>query len=73
MRPIFIVQLNNGKTDNVFEYDFNEGKFIGACGNYSYSDIKSFIGVPCEIISSMFLKKKTEKKSVSVVSEDNAE
>ena len=61
MRPIFIVELNNGKTDNIFEYNFKDGVFSGN-EKYSYSDIKNFIGIPCEILSSMFFKEDKKKK-----------
>lgn len=66
MRPIFIVELNNGKTDNIFEYNFKDGVFSGN-EKYSYSDIKNFIGIPCEIMSAMFLKEDRKKKTDGIV------
>lgn len=64
MRPVFIVKLVNGKTDDIFEYDFKNGQFIGRAGSYGYKDIQHFIGLPVEIISSIFESKRQAKKPV---------
>lgn len=66
MRPVFMVKLNNGMTDNIFEYDLKNGQFIGQAGNYSYSDINYFIGIPVEIIRSNFEVKRSSKKNLEV-------
>lgn len=68
MRPVFIVKLINGLTDNIFEYDMKNGHFIGQAGEYKYDDIHSFIGFPVEIMRELCEVKQKSKKQ-----EDSAE
>lgn len=56
MNPVFIVKRTDGLTDNIFEYDFKNGKFIGGADNYSYKDIENFVYVPSEVLASLFVK-----------------
>lgn len=67
MRPIFIVKLIDGNTDNIFEYDFKNGQFVGQNRSYKYEDIVYFIGIPTEIIKSVFDVKKSKKAEVEDV------
>ena len=62
MKPIFMVELKDGKTDNIFEYDFKNGVFAGL-KKYSYNDVKNFIGIPCEVFSSIFAKEAKKKET----------
>ena len=57
MNPFFTIQRkSDNKTDFIYEYDFKAGKFIGGTASYTYNDIIQFIGVPGEILKSLFVK-----------------
>lgn len=57
-----IQRKSDGKTDNIYEFDFASGKFIGGADNYRYEDIMFFIGVPSEIIREIAYKERRAKK-----------
>lgn len=42
MTPIFMITRTDGKTDNIYECDFKEGKFVGGVKEYTYDEIGSF-------------------------------
>lgn len=63
MNYFFTVQRKeDGKTDNIYEFDFKNGQFIGGAGTYRYDDVSYFIGVPSDILKEIC--KKPQKRSV---------
>lgn len=57
MTYFFTVQRkSDGKTDNIYEYSFKNGQFIGGDRAYGYDDIDKFIGIPAELIKEVMVK-----------------
>jgi len=57
MNHFFTVQRKeDGKTDNIYEFDFKNGKFVGGDKTYDYDDLISFIGVPSTILKELCRK-----------------
>lgn len=57
MRPLFLAERVDGKTDFIYEADFKNGSFVGGASKYSYDDI-SLMHIPTEIIKELLYKKK---------------
>lgn len=63
MKPIFMVVRKDGLSDNIYEYDFKNGKFTGSKNKiYTYDDIANFNGLSCEIIKSIMGEKGFKEK-----------
>ena len=68
MTPFFMIRRkSDGKTDNIYEYDFKNNIFVGGSRSYKYSDIDTFVGIPSDIIMNLFKEdKKASKKSEEI-------
>lgn len=68
MTPFFMIRRkSDGKTDNIYEYDFKNNIFVGSSRSYKYADIDTFIGVPSDVLMNIFKEdRKTSKKNEEV-------
>lgn len=63
----FIVKrTSDGKTDNITEYNFKTGKFVGENGEYTYDTVEYFAGVPSTILKELLAEKPKKAKQEEV-------
>jgi len=60
MRPLFLAERVDGKTDFIYEADFKNGKFVGGASKYSYDDLY-LMHLPSDILKEVFSQKKAQK------------